>query len=201
MTVYLLLQILRGNKYKPKGEAAAFHLEATQRPAQGNASRWVGGFTLIELLVVIIIIGILSAIALPSFLGQTNKARESEAKQTIATITRGQQAYYLENGEFIIDNSKWKKLGLGLKKQTRNYSYSIWAINNDDFVGAGITASSKLSRLHSYTGAVGVSSGDLPEFTNTLCKAIAVGPQDLGQPNLDLTKDQISCGNGVVGVK
>jgi type II secretory pathway pseudopilin PulG len=45
-------------------------------------------------LVVIIIIGILSAIALPAFLNQANK----KAKQYIASINKGQQAYYAEMG-------------------------------------------------------------------------------------------------------
>ncbi|ARV58263.1 general secretion pathway protein GspH [Nostocales cyanobacterium HT-58-2] len=82
------------------------------------------GFTLIELLVVIIIIGILSAIALPSFLNQANKARQSEAKTYVGSMNRAQQAYYLENNSFA-KNADFGKLGLGVATQTENYKYNI----------------------------------------------------------------------------
>jgi type IV pilus assembly protein PilA len=57
-----------------------------------------GGFTLIELLVVIIIIGILAAIAIPTFLNQRQKGYKADMKSTVKNAATAIESYATETG-------------------------------------------------------------------------------------------------------
>jgi type IV pilus assembly protein PilA len=56
------------------------------------------GFTLVELLVVMLIIGLLAAIAIPSFFNQRDKARDAGAKEMAHTAQVAMETYSTDNG-------------------------------------------------------------------------------------------------------
>ena len=154
-----------------------------QRLARKKSNR---GFTLIELLVVIVIIGILSAIALPSFLNQANKAKQSEAKQYVGTLNRAQQAYYLEKSAFASDMTD---LANPVSTSTANYDYTFSEVTptSTNVVHYG---TSKAAALRSYSGMVAIAavtaSGDATT-TAVLCEAKTPGATQLADPTAPAT--------------
>jgi type IV pilus assembly protein PilA len=125
-------------------------------------------------MVVIIIIGILAAIALPSFLNQANKARQSEAQTYIGAMNRAQQAYYLENRTF----AELPGLELGLSN-SENYVYDAVPVGGDN-PSVLNSAEAQGPDLRSYAGSVWLGMGG--DNNATTLSRVCVGDPRAGVP-------------------
>ena len=91
------------------------------------------GFTLVELMIVIVIVGVLSAVALPNFLSQTNKAKGTEARSQLSSIIKGASASYLEGGDDKIDED------ITASTDNADNPCSLWGSPNDDLTNFNYT--------------------------------------------------------------
>ena len=67
---------------------------------QKRAAQEESGFTLIELLIVLVIIGILLAIAVPSYLGFKDRANKTAAQANVRSAIPAAEAYYADNNTY-----------------------------------------------------------------------------------------------------
>ena len=114
--------------------------------------RYIGGFTLIELLVVVLIIGILSAIALPQYTMAVEKARLAEALQNIAVMKRNIEEFLLTNpADVEVDYQDFEMIELG------GGYWNDGVYVTDHFVYNGVTNAAVATR---YTGDINTEGAE-----------------------------------------
>lgn len=125
-------------------------------------------------------------IGLPRLIKQSDKARQSEAKSTLAIINRSQQAYKLENMTF--GSLKYLPIKVGIDNGDGTYTaqYYIFDGGGNDSSYATHHASADFiyeSDLLNYTSAVGQKADGT--FTHKICESTSTTADDAATNHVD----------------
>ncbi len=82
------------------------------------------GFTLVEIMIVVAIIGVLTAIAIPNYVGYIKATRYLEIKKNLQYLAEQQELYFLENDEYYPKRGRIN-IPSGVKKEIAPLGYTF----------------------------------------------------------------------------
>lgn len=135
------------------------------------------GFTLIELLVVVLIIGILSAVALPQYTKTVKKARTAEALILLRAVHDSQERYKMENGDYA---SSLEDLDVIIPSSTKNWDVEVTK-------GSGVATG---TYLHGKGTMEGITVGNDLGAKYLQCRA---GLADIGSDDKNFCVNILPC--------
>lgn len=110
------------------------------------------GFTLIELMVVLVIMGILMAIAIPTFLGVTSTANDTSTQSNLANVITSAKAIFAKTDAY----PKSTKMTTALKADEPEFTYTTAASTKQSSIGI-LTTTTGTATTATSTGFVSVS--------------------------------------------
>jgi len=120
------------------------------------------GFTVIELMIVVVIVGILVALAYPSYVQYVRKAKRGEAQQLLLNAAINQEIYRSNNTEYADDTD--------ITPPTHDYY---------DFTVGSVTAASYTLQAAAKTGSDQVND---KARDGTECKTLSLNQSGLKSP-------------------
>jgi prepilin-type N-terminal cleavage/methylation domain-containing protein len=159
------------------------------------------GFTLIEMLIVVAIIGVLAAVAIPSFMSYTYRARASEAVVFLGEIRQRQEAYIAEHGVYCsasaaagsaIDSGAWNPTTI-----PANGEAVSWDSTADDWDQLGASPDGLVRfRYRTTAGGPGTTPG-VPGYTGNEFWFVAQAEGDLDDDGETVVFEAYSAANHI----
>jgi prepilin-type N-terminal cleavage/methylation domain-containing protein len=103
------------------------------------------GFSLVEIIVVLVVIGVLSALALPRFQRAVEQSRADIAAANLRAIWAAEQLYWLDQRTYATDLTTLQGCGLldpQIVQATSGYVYSLSQASSSTFTAAAVRTGS-----------------------------------------------------------